>query len=534
MPSKSEHQQKAAGMALAAKRGELDPNTLQGPARQMYDDMDEKQLRDFAKTKHDNIPAKVEEGTHGPTRMQIQKHYDGLKGKYSTERQRLNDLEKAFNISNVKTNSKGDVVSYSMNEGSDPYTTVAYSNEELAEATPKGFSVGQKVKSKHMPNVDLWVQEVPKGKDYVFVVDKKGHENKMKIDNLKLAESKTFAPVLDMLNEISLGKKDKDVINAFTDHVPMEGNKLRTDGQKLDGIWMGGDGIAHWNAGRIYFNDLGSKSAQQVQSAIKKIVPKYWIMERKLASGKDYYVVTYLNAKGKEVKDWVGAKSQGEAEREAHSKLRDQPDVRKIISVVKEATSSMSLDYEKHGSRTTPAPAIRDQVNFGSGSDEMPEDEDVMDPYEIDPEHNDGKTIPRNEACMKDEDKLIDPEEAEEELDEGVGLGSDDQWEENTEEEKDEISDEELFADQDDSQVELGEAKFTFKPNQSITYRNKSWTVKKSTKDWVELEDKRGFSTIVDFDDIKTFKNGTLMVEMDETLMNEEVDRMRRMVNYDE
>jgi hypothetical protein len=49
MPAESEEQRKAAGMALAAKRGEVDPKTLQGAAKQMYDSMSEDQLRDFAK-----------------------------------------------------------------------------------------------------------------------------------------------------------------------------------------------------------------------------------------------------------------------------------------------------------------------------------------------------------------------------------------------------------------------------------------------------------------------------------------------------
>ena len=51
-------QQKAAGIALAAKRGELDPSELTGAAKQMYK-MSEKDLEDFAKTKHKGLPMKV-------------------------------------------------------------------------------------------------------------------------------------------------------------------------------------------------------------------------------------------------------------------------------------------------------------------------------------------------------------------------------------------------------------------------------------------------------------------------------------------
>jgi hypothetical protein len=59
--AKSEIQQQAAGAALAAKRGEIPASELTGASKRMYDDMTEDQLEDFAGTKHDNVPHKVEE-----------------------------------------------------------------------------------------------------------------------------------------------------------------------------------------------------------------------------------------------------------------------------------------------------------------------------------------------------------------------------------------------------------------------------------------------------------------------------------------
>jgi hypothetical protein len=58
MPAKSKQQQKAAGAALAAKRGKTSKSSLRGPARQMARSMSEKQLRDFAKTKRKKLPRK--------------------------------------------------------------------------------------------------------------------------------------------------------------------------------------------------------------------------------------------------------------------------------------------------------------------------------------------------------------------------------------------------------------------------------------------------------------------------------------------
>jgi hypothetical protein len=57
MPAKSQAQQKAAGAALAAKRGEEPKSKLKGPSREMYESMSEKQLDEFASTKRSKLPA---------------------------------------------------------------------------------------------------------------------------------------------------------------------------------------------------------------------------------------------------------------------------------------------------------------------------------------------------------------------------------------------------------------------------------------------------------------------------------------------
>jgi hypothetical protein len=56
MPAKSKAQQKAAGAALAAKRGEQKTSDLQGASRQMADSMSEKQLEELAETTRKNLP----------------------------------------------------------------------------------------------------------------------------------------------------------------------------------------------------------------------------------------------------------------------------------------------------------------------------------------------------------------------------------------------------------------------------------------------------------------------------------------------
>jgi hypothetical protein len=57
MPATSKAQQKAAGAALAAKRGEIKKSELKGASKQMADSMSEKELDEFASTKRKGLPA---------------------------------------------------------------------------------------------------------------------------------------------------------------------------------------------------------------------------------------------------------------------------------------------------------------------------------------------------------------------------------------------------------------------------------------------------------------------------------------------
>ena len=59
MPAKSKAQQKAAGAALAAKRGEIKVGELKGASREMYESMSQDQLEDFASTKRKGKPEHV-------------------------------------------------------------------------------------------------------------------------------------------------------------------------------------------------------------------------------------------------------------------------------------------------------------------------------------------------------------------------------------------------------------------------------------------------------------------------------------------
>ena len=59
MPAKSKAQQKAAGAALSAKRGDTPKKALKGASKQMAESMSEKQLEELAATKRKGKPEHV-------------------------------------------------------------------------------------------------------------------------------------------------------------------------------------------------------------------------------------------------------------------------------------------------------------------------------------------------------------------------------------------------------------------------------------------------------------------------------------------
>ncbi|TMV91344.1 DUF3008 family protein [Thioclava sp. BHET1] len=56
MKAQSKSQQRAAGAALSAKRGESKVSDLQGASREMYDTMSEAELEEMASTPRSDLP----------------------------------------------------------------------------------------------------------------------------------------------------------------------------------------------------------------------------------------------------------------------------------------------------------------------------------------------------------------------------------------------------------------------------------------------------------------------------------------------
>ncbi len=61
MEAKSKKQQRAAGAALSAKRGETEPGNLKGASKEMFESMSESELVELASTKHDDLPEEADQ-----------------------------------------------------------------------------------------------------------------------------------------------------------------------------------------------------------------------------------------------------------------------------------------------------------------------------------------------------------------------------------------------------------------------------------------------------------------------------------------
>jgi len=59
MPARSKAQQRAAGAALSARRGESKPGALRGASKEMYRSMTERELEELAATEREGLPEKV-------------------------------------------------------------------------------------------------------------------------------------------------------------------------------------------------------------------------------------------------------------------------------------------------------------------------------------------------------------------------------------------------------------------------------------------------------------------------------------------
>lgn len=85
---------------------------------------------------------------------------------------------------------------------------------------------------------------------------------------------------------MKIGRKDARVLEAFSERRPEVGHKLRTDGARLDGLWVGGASIAMWSGDKIRLRPLDSKTAQSVQRSLMAYIAPNDIDTRENPVGK--------------------------------------------------------------------------------------------------------------------------------------------------------------------------------------------------------------------------------------------------------
>ena len=74
-----------------------------------------------------------------------------------------------------------------------------------------------------------------------------------------------------------LSNSDKRVILKFIDRQTGDNKNFFTDGQVLDGLWMGGRDLAHWFNDYLELPAAGGRAMQTVQNFIRKNTSRKWI-----------------------------------------------------------------------------------------------------------------------------------------------------------------------------------------------------------------------------------------------------------------
>ena len=255
--SVSQAQQKAAGAALSAKRGEISPSELVGASKEMHDNMTEKELEDFAKTKHKDLPKKIAAGhctseevlheaaeiefdpkdfkqTGGPlsnadvtdTVKRLQKQFPGIKGKKTGKH-------------TIKFDHRGT---------SDMTKAGGFSVNKLALALDgMGFSLSDKersrslrgIRSEYEPQEEARQLKDPKKETMVVknkkveVIDKKDLKKYLSKGYMRAEETELEEVYYDVVFKDKRGKVEKDG-KGFKDKAKAQ--RYADAGNKIKGV----------------------------------------------------------------------------------------------------------------------------------------------------------------------------------------------------------------------------------------------------------------------------------------------------------
>lgn len=171
MPAKSKAQRRAAGMAYAAKKGDIPKSKLKGAAKDMAD-MDDKDLEKYAKTKEDDLPEKVEEGMR-ELAENLGKNYANNLIKELKEMQRLALIDEGRSMGGSSwlkdRNAQADRVDSMMKGGGAKYTQMHVNGrpDMLDKIEPALKSAGYEI----LERGDKFILFKPKGNKDLSLAD---------------------------------------------------------------------------------------------------------------------------------------------------------------------------------------------------------------------------------------------------------------------------------------------------------------------------------------------------------------------------
>lgn len=72
------------------------------------------------------------------------------------------------------------------------------------------------------------------------------------------------------MSDLRLTNSDKRVLLSFIDRQPNDNKKFYTDGNVLDGLWVGGNDLAHWDGNQLVIQTPSGRASQTVSNFLRK------------------------------------------------------------------------------------------------------------------------------------------------------------------------------------------------------------------------------------------------------------------------
>ena len=273
MPSVSKQQQKFMGLVHAIQKGDVPKSAVSKQAQQVAKDMDPKDVKDFASTKHKGLPKRVKQEI-----LKKLKEYAFVANKHSMPAAKLEPLRKDYemdlqNEDRIPQNfNVGTTSDYHKNVGSKKKKYDDTNFEKDNSGQPDLKEVGKLVYKINKPAVEKFIKKYPRVKEVMNAIISKNSDT--------MKGYKAFIKFKDKNESYLGGKGEESVSKNF-------GSKIF---YKYD--W---NGVGGWAEVYEYLYDKQNESVNEV-----KTYKKGDKLKIKLPNGKKFDVVfdAYSRTKG--------------------------------------------------------------------------------------------------------------------------------------------------------------------------------------------------------------------------------------------